>query len=89
MLVDGSTYFKHGIGCRVFTTWGEVNFNFGWNGEIDGFDPGFLWDCLRETRHQLFLTWEGFKAELERAEASGAVSYDGVLRRLTRSRSDE
>jgi len=38
-LLDGNiAYMKHGIGCTVYLPDGEVDFDFGKRGEIDGFD---------------------------------------------------
>jgi hypothetical protein len=42
-LDDGVPYFKHGAGCEVIFETGPVDFDFGENGEIDGFD---LWRAL-------------------------------------------
>lgn len=40
-LLDGDiTYIKHGAGCTVYLSDGEVDFDFGNHGEINGFD---LW----------------------------------------------
>ncbi|MEQ1686175.1 MAG: hypothetical protein ABL916_21205 [Burkholderiaceae bacterium] len=37
-LQNGVRYYKHGYGCSVHLPQGVVNFDFGANGEIDGFD---------------------------------------------------
>lgn len=42
-LVDGSPYFKHGYGCMVRLSSGRaVDFDFGEQGQFDGFDAGRL-----------------------------------------------
>lgn len=48
-LEGGIRYYKHGYGCAVSLPTGEVDFDFGEKGEIDGFD---LWRLSRfaETR---------------------------------------
>ncbi len=84
-LADGSTFFKHGFGIRIDSARGMIDFNFGWHGETDGFVEGFLWDCLEGTEHQMFTSRRDFQAELERAIASGAISYDGCLYFLSAS----
>lgn len=38
VLDGGVSYFKHGYGCAVRLPGGVVDFDFGANGEIDGFD---------------------------------------------------
>lgn len=38
VLDGGVSYFKHGYGCAVRFTSRAVDFDFGANGEIDGFD---------------------------------------------------
>lgn len=42
-LNNGIGYWKHGHGCRVYLLEGEVDFDFGRWGEIDGFDEWRLW----------------------------------------------
>ena len=43
VLPSGATYAKHGYGCHVSLADGEVDFDFGDSGEIDGFDGWRLW----------------------------------------------
>ena len=38
VLPGGIKYFKHGYGCAVHLDSGGVDFDFGENGEINGFD---------------------------------------------------
>ena len=38
ILRNGVRYYKHGYGCSVHLPSGVVSFDFGENGEIDGFD---------------------------------------------------
>jgi hypothetical protein len=42
-LPSGATYEKHGYGCKVSMAEGVVDFDFGDNGEINGFDAWRLW----------------------------------------------
>lgn len=48
-LLDGDiAYVKHGIGCTVYLPDGEVDFDFGMLGEINGFDVWRLFIFARE-----------------------------------------
>src|SRR3954469_27094 len=50
VLDGGVEYFKHGAGCEVQLDVGEIDFDFGDGGEIDGFDS---WRLVQFTRHRL------------------------------------
>ena len=41
-------YHFHGVGCRVVTTWGAIDWDFGYEGRIDGFD---LWRLRQFAQH--------------------------------------
>lgn len=41
-LISGERYYKHGTGCLVTLSTGEVDFDFGENGEIGGFNSWWL-----------------------------------------------
>jgi hypothetical protein len=43
-------YFKHGFGCDVIARDVRVDFDFRMNGEIDGFNPGWLCKFARGRR---------------------------------------
>ena len=43
-LNSGIRYYKHGYGCKVHLSEGEVDFDFGREGQIDGFDEWRLWN---------------------------------------------
>lgn len=48
-LLDGDVvYLKHGAGCTVYFQDGEIDFDFGRHGEINGFDPWRLFIFARE-----------------------------------------
>ncbi|SFS15202.1 hypothetical protein SAMN05216570_3235 [Dyella sp. OK004] len=89
-LVGGVRYQKHGYGCEVFLLSGRVDFDFGANGEYDGFDPWRL-KSFAEGR----LAEYGFSSEQEvddlfgAAVQSGALAYSGrtlyYLRRMLSS----
>ncbi|MCV2220511.1 DUF6896 domain-containing protein [Pseudomonas mercuritolerans] len=44
----GVKYELHGIGCRINLSTGSVDFNYGPNGEINGFDVWRLYNFARE-----------------------------------------
>lgn len=46
-LQSGISYFKHGCGCRVYFSTGDVDFDFGEQGEIGGFDSWRLSDFAK------------------------------------------
>jgi hypothetical protein len=80
MLKGGVPYFKHGYGCAVPLPGGSVDFDFGANGEIDGFDSwrlasyagqrlseyGFADDAAMQTC---------FKSEI----AAGSLIFSGYI----------
>ena len=73
-------YFKHGYGCAVQLPGGSVDFDFGENGQIDGFDAwrlaGFAGSRLREYgfANEAALN-ECFKAEV----AAGSIVFSGYI----------
>ncbi|TFY87161.1 hypothetical protein DYL59_19470 [Pseudomonas kairouanensis] len=79
-LEGGVRYFKHGYGCAVHLPTGTVDFDFGAQGEINGFDAwrlaGFAGDRLSAYgfADEDALT-ECFKAEA----AAGALVYSGYI----------
>lgn len=79
-LEGGVRYFKHGYGCAVHLPTGTVDFDFGAQGEISGFDAwrlaGFAGDRLSAYgfADEDALT-ECFKAEA----AAGALVYSGYI----------
>ena len=50
-LIGGIPYFKHGFGCKVKLPRGAVDFDFGEQGQINGFD---LWRFLDFAGSRLF-----------------------------------
>ena len=79
-LEGGVRYFKHGYGCAVHLPTGTVDFDFGAQGEISGFDAwrlaGFAGDRLSAYgfADEDALT-ECFNAEV----AAGALVYSGYI----------
>jgi hypothetical protein len=44
----GVKYQLHGIGCRINSSTGSVDFDYGPNGEINGFDTWRLYNFARD-----------------------------------------
>lgn len=80
-LPDGRDYFCHGIGCAVRSEKGRtVDFDFGENGQIDGFDLSGLLTYVGATpQHFGFETREEIAANFEAANSelafSGSILY--------------
>jgi len=78
-ILDGDVlYFKHGAGCKVIFETGSVDFDFGEDGEIDGFD---LWR-LTQFAGQGHLNYgfrspEEIKLAFNVATKSGELLYSG------------
>lgn len=52
---SGIKYYKHGRGCEVYLSEGAVDFDFGREGQIDGFDQWRLWSfCQRRGKNYAF-----------------------------------
>ncbi|WP_338523016.1 hypothetical protein NUH87_24460 [Pseudomonas batumici] len=77
-LDGGAHYFKHGAGCTVSFTTGEVDFDFGEQGEIGGFD---LWRLVRFAGSRLADYYFDSKDEVKRcfeaAVTDGSLVYSG------------
>lgn len=79
-LANGVPYFKHGYGCAVSLPGGAVDFDFGENGEIDGFDAwrlaGFAGARLPEYG---FESEAALRACLNAEVAAGSLVYSGYI----------
>ena len=79
-LSDGAHYFKHGYGCAIKGTTDSVDFDFGAEGEIDGFDSSRLWGFVVASKKDY-----GFASEIEigdsikKAAAEGSLLYSGYM----------
>ena len=75
-LLDGRfKYFFHGVGCAVHISRTEVvDFDYGANGRIDGFDHWRLWSFVddRKAKYSL-VTSEDIKQWLDEAVKSGEI----------------
>lgn len=74
ILDGGVKYFKHGAGCEVRLETGAVDFDFGDNGEIDGFD---LWRLTKFCRESL--PCFGFDSEEQIEQSFNAALACGEL----------
>ncbi|UGQ47309.1 DUF6896 domain-containing protein [Massilia endophytica] len=70
----GVQYHKHGAGCMVELQSGTVDFDFGANGEIDGFD---LWKLTQFVAHSDIDY--GFESETEIEHAYNAALQSGEM----------
>jgi hypothetical protein len=63
----GVKYELHGIGCRINLSTGSVDFDYGPNGEINGFDTWRLYNfaCERPSKHRKYCDKETIKKELK------------------------
>lgn len=79
-LNSGIRYYKHGYGCRVYLSEGEVDFDFGRQGQIDGFDDWRLWGfCKGRPNTYAFDTEQALLDCVRRALTEGklvASSHD-------------
>jgi hypothetical protein len=80
MLKGGVRYFKHGYGCAVHLSLGVIDFDFGKNGEIDGFDASRLWSFAENHRMNYGFKDEAhFKDIFEQAAANSEIIYSGYI----------
>ncbi|MEX0161698.1 hypothetical protein MRBLPD1_000152 [Pseudomonas brassicacearum] len=79
-LEGGIRYFKHGYGCAVSLPTGKVDFDFGEQGEIGGFDiwrlAGFAGTRLTEYG---FDTEDALKGSFQAAVKAGSLVYSGYI----------
>ena len=79
-LNNGIRYYKHGYGCKVHLSEGEVDFDFGRQGQIDGFDDWFLWKfCQGRSNTYAFATQQALFDCVQHALKEGklvASSHD-------------
>ncbi len=79
-LDGGIRYFKHGYGCAVHLPTGHVNFDFGMQGEIDGFDSWRLSGFAGSELAKYGFTDEDALNEFFNAEvAAGSLVYSGYI----------
>ena len=79
VLSDGTIYSKHGYGCLITLKSGEIDFDFGDQGEIDGFDACRL-SAFTESSHSRYSA----KSEKEMQSILDAKLEAGVIERRGR-----
>jgi hypothetical protein len=79
-LRGGVRYFKHGYGCAVNLPSGKVDFDFGAEGQIDGFD---LWRLVGFSEGRLitygFSSGQDVKSAFQSAEQNGEIVRSDYL----------
>jgi hypothetical protein len=79
-LSDGAQYFKHGYGCAIKGATDSVDFDFGDNGEIDGFDASRLWGfAVASKKDYGFASEKEIAAAITRSAAEGALRSSGYM----------
>ena len=79
-LKSGIKYFKHGFGCRVILPIGEVDFDFGDQGQTDGFDAWRLTSFAEHRLHEYgFSDEEEVNAVFMSAVHHGHIKYSGYI----------
>lgn len=77
-LGDGVSYYKHGYGIAVRDAAGEVDFDFGSRGEVEGADA---WRLQQFAAPQLerfgYVSEDEIKADFDEAVAAGELVYSG------------
>jgi hypothetical protein len=87
-LAGGVQYRKHGYGCAVHLKSGEVDFDFGENGEIDGVDTWRLSVFAEGKLSQYgFASEDELEATFKSAVASGHLVYSGYILHYVRDAS--
>lgn len=80
VLPGGIKYFKHGYGCAVHLDSGVVDFDFGENGEINGFDT---WRSLGFANERLsnygFSSDNDLEACFKAEVTAGTLVYSGYI----------
>jgi hypothetical protein len=76
----GLRFFKHGYGVDIKYNGGEIDIDFGANGEYDGFDAWRLFRFAEVTGTQTpYTDHREIAAELEEAEKNKEVRFSGYI----------
>lgn len=79
-LNGGIGYFKHGFGCAVRLNSGVVDFDFGTNGEISGFEVSRLWAYAKSSQNTYgFKNENDLKNEFNQAIENEEIKYSGHI----------
>jgi len=77
---DGVRYFKHGYGVSMYDGRRTINMDVGDNGEIDGFDPGRLFDFAKENGLDTqFRSHLDIESVIKKATEAGELKYSGYI----------
>ena len=80
VLRGGISYCKHGYGCEVRLESGSVDFDFGREGEIDGFDVWRLADFAADRLDSFgFTSRDELDAVFADAVSGGEISASGYI----------
>lgn len=77
---EGLHYFKHGYGVAVKYDGGEIDIDFGDNGEYDGFEGNRLFRFAVENNIRIpYGNAQELVADIKEAESKGEVWYSGYI----------
>lgn len=76
----GVKFIKHGYGCTVHSPNKTINFDFGKNGELDGFDLYRLMEFSKNNLDEFgYKCKEEIEEDFKSAESTGSIYYSGYL----------
>ena len=80
-VINGVEFSFHGIGCWAVVDGLEVDFDFGPDSRIDGFEPWRLWRFAEQQpeTYPLFRQVEDVKKAMERLERSGEIECSRAM----------
>lgn len=84
-LTDNTTYEPHGIGCRVYLSGICIDFDYGPDGRVDGFDPWrlYIYACELPRKYKKFTNKEYLESEfLEYLKLGKANKIPGSMSNL-------
>lgn len=77
---EGLHYFKHGYGVAIRYDGGEIDIDFGDNGEYDGFDGYRLFRFAVESNMRIpYRNAQELVADIKEAESKGEIWYSGYI----------
>ncbi|WP_285605816.1 DUF6896 domain-containing protein [Geothrix edaphica] len=80
VLPGGVPYFKHGFGCFVELPGSPVDFDFGFEGQTNGFDSGRLLRFAGDRLHSYgFSSVADFESIFKQAVDSGSLRFSGYV----------
>ncbi|PSM30878.1 hypothetical protein [Haliangium sp. UPWRP_2] len=80
-VINGVEFSFHGIGCQAVVDGLEVDFDFGVDDRIDGFEPWRLWRFAEQQpeTYPQFRQVEDVKKAMERLERSGEIECSRAM----------